>query len=516
MALGRFLLLPDDDLTLATVLKSPLVGLSEDQLFALAHGRGARSLWSALSRHAAAASAFGTAHRILAELLARTDFLTPAELFAHVLVTGGRARLLERLGEEANDPLDEFMRLALDYQETHVPSLEGFLHWLERGATSIKRDLEQSGADAVRVVTVHGAKGLQAPIVFLPDTTQPPTTRDRLLWSADEGPMMLWAPRSDDMDHLCRGLRDDADAARDAEYRRLLYVAMTRAEDRLYVCGWQTRRPASADKTWYGMISAAMADTAEVIPDHALADHADFPAGNVLRLENPQTAGVEAFAAAPRTGATLPLPSWARSAAPAEESPPRPLAPSQAKRSDPPALSPLADGQQRFQRGLIIHRLLQSLPEIAPARRREAAMTYVSRGTWGLDADAQAQIVAETLAVLGAPDFAPLFAPGSRAEVPITGLVHGHAISGQVDRLAVTGDTVWIVDYKTNRPPPRRADKVDPAYVFQMAVYAAALAAIYPTHRIRAVLLWTDGPFIVELPPERLVLTLDGPAADAG
>jgi ATP-dependent helicase/nuclease subunit A len=437
--------------------------------------------------------------------MARTDFLTPAELFAHVLVTGdGRRKLLARLGEEADDPLDEFLRLTLAYQENHPPSLEGLLFWLEHGQTSIKRDLDQTGADAVRVVTVHGAKGLQAPIIFLPDTTQPPTMRERLLWTADETPLMLWAPRSGEMDGLCQTLRDAADDSRDEEYRRLLYVAMTRAEDRLYICGWHTRRPANPDKTWYGMMAAALTERATLVTDHVLKAEKDFPEGGVWRMEGDQLVPPDQIAAPPIVSEIMPLPGWARQPAPEEETPPRPLAPSQAVRIDPPALSPLGEGAQRFQRGLIIHRLLQSLPEIPAARRRDAAQAFVKRPSWRLPREVQDALIDETLAVLDAPAFAALFDAGSRAEVPITGLIRGHAISGQVDRLAVTADTVWIVDYKTNRPPPRRAKDVDMAYVFQMALYRAALATIYPRHTIRAILLWTDGPFTLELAAKQM------------
>ena len=505
MALGRFLLLPDDDLTLATILKGPLLGLGEEDLFALAYGRGGRALWNALQEHAGSTSRFGAAYRWLADLLARTDYLTPAELFAHVLVTqDGRRKLLARLGEEANDPLDEFLRLTLAYQETHVPSLEGFLHWLERGEAAIKRDLEQTGTDAVRVVTVHGAKGLQAPVVFLPDTTQPPRTRDRLLWTNGETPLMFWSPRADDLDETCKALREAAKEKDEEEYRRLLYVAMTRAEDRLYVCSWTTRKPINPEQTWYGMIREGLAERAAVVTDHALASDKDFPPGEVLRMTNEQTAAPDIASAPPSAPRSMPLPEWATIQPPPEETPPRPLTPSQAVRSDPPALSPLKDGTQRFQRGLMIHRLLQSLPDIPRARRRDAAETFVVSPAWGLDRDAQLDVVNETLAVLDAPAFASLFAEGSRAEVPITGLVHGHVVSGQVDRLAVTDKDVWIVDYKTNRPPPRRADDVDAAYVFQMAVYVAALQKIYPRHDIHAVLLWTDGPFVTELSSAQL------------
>jgi ATP-dependent helicase/nuclease subunit A len=167
------------------------------------------------------------------------------------------------------------------------------------------------------------------------------------------------------------------------------------------------------------------------------------------------------------------------------------------------------DGKHRYQRGIIIHRLLQSLPELPPDRRRAAAEAFVKRPAWGLAPDAGAAIVNETLAVLDEPAFAPLFANGSRAEVSVTGLVGKHAISGQVDRLAVTDTEVWIIDYKTNRPPPRDPATVDPAYVFQMATYRAALGAIYPRHNVRCVLLWTHaddagGPFTMELEPARM------------
>ncbi len=507
IALGRFLLLPADDLTLATVLKGPLIGLTEEELFIIAHGRGDRHLWDVLKVHAGADSVFGAAHKVLEDLLARTDYATPAELYAHILVTGdGRRKILGRLGEEADDPIDEFLRLTLAYQETHPPSLQGFLHWLERGQTEIKRDLDQTGVDAVRVITVHGAKGLQAPIVFLPDTATPPTMRPKLMWTADVPSLLLWPPRADAMDNLCRSLRDVVDEQRDEEYRRLLYVAMTRAEDRLYVCGWRTRRPGPIEKTWYGMIRGGLDGLAgvEVTTDPFFTADTALPDAEVLRLACPQTVPPKEPKAAPVKSETRPMYSWMRDPAPPEETPPRPLAPSQAARPDPPAQSPLADQGLRFQRGLIIHRLLQSLPDLPVALRRAAAEAFVQRPTWGLPADAQKALVDETLAVLAAPAFAPLFGAGSRAEVPISGLIHNHAIAGQVDRLAVTDSEVMIVDYKTNRPPPKLSVDVDPAYVFQMAVYRAALQRIYPGRTVRCVLLWTDGPFTLEIAPEQL------------
>ncbi|MBX7198939.1 MAG: double-strand break repair helicase AddA [Rhodospirillaceae bacterium] len=507
VALGQFLLLPDDELTLATVLKGPLLGLTEDELFALAHGRGRKSLWDALNGHAGAASRFGEAQSFLAALLAKTDYLSPAELYGHILVgLDGRKKLLARLGAEAEDAIDEFLNLALAYQRQHVPSLQGFLHWITAGKTEIKRDLDQGGADAVRVLTAHGAKGLQAPIVFLPDTCQAPTLQDRLFWTASEDSLLVWAPAVDEQDPLTQRLREIALTAQEQEYHRLLYVAMTRAEDRLYICGWHTRR-ARAEGAWYSLMKEGLAASPRLLPvdDPFFAADTLFAAPEILRMTSEQRALAPREAAPEAPIAPEHLKPWALSPPAPEPIPPQPLAPSTAGRTDPPAASPVKDdGRRRFQRGIVIHRLLQSLPEIAPDMRRAAAEALAARPAWGLDAAARADVVRETLAVIQDPAFASLFAAGSKAEVPITGMVKGHVISGQVDRLAVTAAEVVIVDYKTNRPPASRAEDVDPAYAFQMAVYRAALAQIYPGHRVRCVLLWTDGPFILELPPAQL------------
>ncbi len=507
MALGQFLLLPEDDLTLATVLKGTLVGLTEEELFTLAYDRGPKRLWDVLVSHAGSESRFGAAHGFLDGLLAKTDYLQPAELYGHILVAlDGRKKLIARLGAEAEDPIDEFVSLAITYQRHHAPSLQGFLQWMVAGKTEIKRDLDQSGTDAVRVITAHGAKGLQAPIVFLPDTCQAPTLQDRLFWTRSEDSLLLWAPAVGDQDPMTQQLRELALTAQEQEYRRLLYVAMTRAEDRLYVCGWHTRRP-QTDGTWYRLMKEGLSASPRLQPvaDPFFATDPLFSAPEILRLVSPQTALVKTEHAPAALLVPQPLKAWALTPPNDEPIPPQPLAPSTAGRSDPPAASPLRDdGVRRFQRGIVIHRLLQSLPEIAPARRQAAAEALAARPAWGLDDAARVEVVRETLAVIEDPRFATLFAPGSKAEVPLTGMVRGHVISAQVDRLAVAETEVIIVDYKTNRPPAHRSEDVDPAYVFQMAVYRAALAQIYPTRSVRCVLLWTDGPFILELVPAQL------------
>lgn len=507
VALGRFLLLPQDDLTLAAVLKSPLIGLTEDDLFELAHDRGEHSLWSALSKHDGAESVFGVAHGMLSEVLGQTDYRTPFALYAHVLTFhNGRRNLLSRLGMDADDPIDEFLAQALEYERHHTPSLEGFLHWLERGRLEVKRDLEQTNRNAVRVMTVHGAKGLQAPIVFLPDTLQTPSQSDPLLWKTDKAgkPLLLWAPRAADRNTQTAETKANADAARDREYRRLLYVAMTRAEDRLYVCGWNTARTAP-ETCWYSLIKTALSPLADEIADPFLAD-ATNGEGMILRLFDPQTAAHEAGG---KPEDEIPeidvLPPFASNTAASEPAPPKPLAPSRPDMDDPPVSSPLgADTSSRFQRGLLIHRLLQSLPDLPIDVRKDAADRFLARPAWGLTKNEISDLSRETIAVLETKAFAPLFGSGSKAEVPVTGLIDGRVLSGQVDRLIVTETAVMVIDYKTNRPPPKDVSDVSPVYLSQMAAYRAALQAIYPKHKVRCVLLWTDGPFMMELPDEAL------------
>ena len=500
MALANAVLLPEDNLTLATLLKSPLLGLSETALFTLAHGRSG-SLWDAL-RQRRNDPTYAEAWDRLSEWLALADRVTPHEFFAHVLENGGKQRLLTRLGMEAEDPLDEFMSLTLAHERLHPPSLQAFLHWLEEGGVEIKRDME-GGVNAVRIMTVHGSKGLQAPIVFLPDTLQAPSKSPGLFW-LDEGEreLLAWPPRSADQDETCRTARDAANQARDQEYRRLLYVAMTRAEDRLYVCGWHTRKEAPAH-CWYYLIREALQDRDDVTEeiDGFLASRPEADGeGKVLRLRCPQTADLPPPKNQADTQASQTLPAWARQAAPVESSPPRPLAPSRPDGDEPAPRSPFGgDDGARFRRGRLIHRLLQSLPDLPTHKRAQAAAHFLGRPAWELSRGQQAEIASEVAAVLADPLFGPIFGPASRAEVPVVGMVGERVISGQVDRLLVTDDSVLIVDYKTNRPPPLDPRDVAPIYLRQMAAYRAALACIYPGKRIRCALLWTDGPRLMPL-----------------
>jgi ATP-dependent helicase/nuclease subunit A len=505
MALGRFLLLPEDDLTLATVLRGPLFGIDEERLFDLAYDRGKERLWARLRSRGRADPKLREAAERLSALLARADFVPPYELYAEILgAQGGRRALLERLGIEAEDPVEEFLALALAYEREHVPSLQGFLRWLTAGDAEVKRDFGARQRDEVRILTVHGAKGLEAPVVFLPDTMQLPKSTESLLWTEREV-LPLWCPRRT-LAVPAYTMEKEALRARELqEYRRLLYVALSRAQDRLYICGWQTLDPPK-EASWYTLCRVGLAEVATPFAFDATAlIGADGWSGEGLRLARAQTVPPVQELPAEVAPPERALPNWVKQPPPVEPLQPRPLAPSRPYEDAPSARSPLATGgDDRFKRGLLVHRLLQGLPDLPLEKRDAAARRFLALPAHGLSASQQEEIGRETLAVLDNPDFAPLFGPGSQAEVPLVGLIGGRAVSAQIDRLVVEPDRVLIVDYKTLRSPPAVEQEVAPIYLRQLALYRAALARIYPGHDIRCALLWTEGPRLMPISSEIL------------
>jgi ATP-dependent helicase/nuclease subunit A len=505
MALGRFLLLPDHDLILAAVLKGPLFAIDEETLFDLAYGRGNQRLWDRLRSRAAENPSLRHIADRLSALLARADYVPPYELYAEILgAQGGRRAFLERLGPEAEDPVEEFLALSLAYERENVPSLQGFLRWLVAGDSEVKRDFAARPRDEVRVLTVHGAKGLEAPIVFLPDTTQLPKPPEALLWTVSEE-LPLWRPRAEFTVPFYAAEREAVARHQLQEYRRLLYVGLSRAQDRLYICGWQTRT-APKEGCWHALCRTGLAGIATSFPfDMTALLGGDGWSGEGLRLLSPQTAPPVLEAPAEIVPEGRALPSWVREPPSAEPDPPKPLIPSRPDPTEPAVASPLAtDGRDRFKRGLLVHRLLQSLPELPADKREAAARRFLALPSHGLAAEEQNEIRQETLGVLRHPDFAAIFGAGSQAEVPLVGLVEGRALSGQIDRLVVTDDRVLIIDFKTLRPPPATEEEVAPTYLHQLALYRAALARIYPRHRICCALLWTEGPRLMPISPERL------------
>jgi len=501
LALCDVLLLPEDDLSLAAVLKSPLVGLNEDQVFELAHGR-VGSLWNALMRHRAASSGpLGAAADWLAGVAARAATATPHSLLAGLLAEdGGRARLLARLGPEAADPLDELLNAALADERRHPPDLQGFLHRLRAGGAEVKREAE-SGADAVRIMTVHNAKGLQAPIVFLPDVG-PGQGRETLVFAQHNGlTLPLFAPRRTEARKIpaFEALVQAEAQARAEEDNRLLYVALTRAEDRLIVCGWD-RQTAPA---WHAKVAAGLDQLAGVEEAAFLYGPPGSDTGGLplRRLVAAQIAVPRVDAAPARGEGPAELPSWAAIPA-APEARADPLSPSGLPGEDEtPAAAPhgRADPRgDRFRRGRLVHALLQHLPDLPAAERAGAGTAWLARQ--GLGLAMEVGVLTEALAILDHPQLAEAFGPASLAEAPIVGRLGERMLSGQVDRLLVTQDRVVVLDYKTNRPPPASAEQVAPLYLRQMAAYRALLRQTFPGRPVEAWLVWTYAARPMPLP----------------
>jgi ATP-dependent helicase/nuclease subunit A len=491
MALGRFVLLPEDDLNLAALLRSPLGGFSDDDLETLCVGRSG-GVWSELVRRKDEAGVFGAAHGLLSDMLSKADFMPPYEFYARVLdALGFRAKMLARLGPEAADAMDEFLSLALTYEAENTPSLEGFLRWMERGETEIRRDME-STRNEVRVLTGHGAKGLEADIVIVPDTVAMPGARSegKLLYTKDGILFPMPDPVAPD---AVRVAKDHAKAKRQEEHRRLMYVVLTRPRDHLYFAGFETRT-APNPESWYELARAAaekIGQKNEASGAHVYgeSDFEPFVESAVLAQSS-------------RT-----LPGWMTATPSPEKARPRYIRPSDAAGLEEPAVSsPLNDGAKRFRRGLLVHSMLAHLPELDAGERDTVAHQFLkARGIEKVEADA---LVKETLAVLNDPQFAHAFTKDSRAEVAIVANVpelgEDARTSGRIDRLAVTDGEVLVVDFKTNRPPPERVEDVPPFYVTQMALYRAALEKVFPGRHVSCALVWTEGPSLMALPDSTL------------
>ncbi len=510
MNLADALLLPQDDLALAVALKSPLFGLTDDDLFKIAWQRKG-SLRAALAERAAADGRLRDALWRLEQCERRFIGETPFSFYAWLLGgDGGRARILRRLGHEANDALDEFLELALNYERKAPASLQGFMAWLRTADLEVKRDMEIS-RDEVRVMTVHGAKGLEASVVFLVDTTTSPSDTQRLklinLPQGNADPhapgVVVWAGRKAEDPPAVVAARAAMIGDTEDEYRRLLYVAMTRAADRLIVGGclpgnMKSVRPLS----WYDLITKGLAGSELQLQEIETA---------IGRVKRYTRAEESAPSAAPAAAASPPvplvLPNWLLTPAQPEisaESLLRPSDPADSHGHTVRTAESLAQRARALQRGTLVHRLLQSLPDIAAERRREAALAYLARNADGWTKEERLALAESTLALIADARFAPVFAPGSRAEVSIVGRLERPGgrpalVSGQIDRLVVTDSEVLIIDFKTNHAPSSRPDEAPKGYVRQLALYRAVLARLYPQRLVRAALLWTETAELMEI-----------------
>ncbi|GBR49614.1 double-strand break repair helicase AddA [Acetobacter pomorum] len=516
------LLLPQDDLTLACVLTSPLGGVSDESLMTLATGREkGEPLWSVLRERHIEQPDWKQAWNFLNGLFKKVDYLTPYEFLSAALGPGGaRARLLARLGPEAAEPIDELLSAALRFQDQHPSSLQGFLHWMRHSEETVKREAE-TGGDAVRIMTAHGSKGLQARLVILPDTVGLPRFEDRLFWAHDKSENLdvpLYVPRNALSVGLTRNLKENMRSRVVEEYNRLLYVALTRAADRLIVCGWKPASTVPAE-SWY--------ERCRIGFEKAGAHEVDFQEGDwdgsmLLLEERPQTK-VAPSKPAPYSEddniKATPLPKWMGTAPlwkpvlPEAESPlARPLAPSRPDDAmlgplpsvhsplDVTAVTPAKAREAAFRRGNLVHALLQFLPACPVEQQSALAHQWLARPASGLSVHEADKLAQQVLAVLKMPGLADLFDPAARAEQRLAGVAGGQVIVGQVDRLRVLSDKVLVCDFKTGRHAPRTVQGTPVLYLRQMAAYRALLQGIWPDRPVICVLVWTEVPRADVLP----------------
>ncbi len=509
LALARFALHPRDELTLAALLKSPLIGLDDDSLYALAHGREEK-LWPWLKRRAAERPEWARAYAFLEGVLTDAKIRRPFDFYQRILARldgegrSGRLKMLGRLGHEAADAVDEFLAQVLAAEGRGARDLETLAAELCGLDITVKREMDVSRGE-VRVMTAHGAKGLEAPIVFLPEMTLTRGARSGALLKTQEGGF-LWAPRAGDDCTASEAARTARQAAEEDERYRLFYVALTRARDRLILCG-RVAHNAKLENIggWYGAATAALDQLGESV--RALDDN-----GRAFRRYGHDP--LPALRTTAPLAAPAPLPAWLATPPAAEAAGLRYLSPSAlAETASDTAVSPLDGGKGlgRFRRGTIIHRLLQLLPDVEPGARAAGAGALLSREP-GLTDDQRAEMAAAALGVLDDPRFSAVFGPGSRAEVAAAGeadtLPPGLAIGGRIDRLVVEPERVLVIDFKTNRPAPARIEEADRAYLMQMAAYVAVLRQAFPGRRVEAALVWTDGPKLMPVPENLLIEAL--------
>ncbi len=539
VALGETLLFPRDEYKLACVLKSPLIGMTDKQLEDLAIDR-TDNLWDTLKEKAKDPKAdkiYSETYQYLAALRNRVGTERPYELYSTILLnncpaTGksGLTSIYGRLGYEAEDPLVEFMNALEQFEKVRVPDLRGFLSWLAAGESDVKREVNIGPENQrVHIMTVHGAKGLEAPVVILPDTVgvpaDNPRARPKFLWPEGKRKVPLWAPRADAENAVFTRERKLAEAERDREFRRLLYVAMTRAADRLYVYGERVPDK-NFEQSWYNLIRAGLTEHAKnkikavpVANDNAAkdeeAEEKPLVEQTILRLAVKQTAKPMPDHVKPQEQErVVGIPVWARTIPPAGKGTQGRFRPSQQgehandNSSAPSPISAEHDNEYYRNLGTAVHALLELLPMLPAAERDAAAKEYLADPTLNISDSDQKNTLKNVSAVLNDSQFGKLFGPGSRSEVSISGTVEKDGekqmLNALIDRLVVEDKTVTIVDYKNNLKVPKDLTEVSPEYVLQLAAYKMAIEQIYPDKDVKCALLYTREAKLIALPEDKL------------
>ncbi len=519
LAVAEAVLCPGNDLALATALRTPFFGIDEATLEAVARPRDG-TLWDAVQ--AAPSMAAIAAHlRNLARSARRQGpYAFLATLLSSPVPDGsgltGRKALQRRLGSDIHEPIDALLPEAQAFESREMASLLLFLLDQRSRSTDIKRDMDQR-SNLIRVMTVHGSKGLEGRIVFLCDTTRSRDsvkTNEPFMLRKDAGALLVWLGSRLDKPPSLEAAFEMMRKKHREESRRLFYVALTRASDRLIIGGSLTKPPPKKDidagcecpledegaASWYQMARAGFAQHPRVIsiPDPDADAHGLGGLNRVLMRVPPSEPGTF-VAMTERAGpsqATLGMmsePAWLTTAPPEEPQPVRRLVPSALAGPERQSGPKEAGMMTSRERGIIVHRLFELLAPQPELTRMEAGAGWLRRVVPRLSAEDAESLLAPVLALLTQRDTADWFSPSSRAEAAIIGMVRLnsgqlHPVEARLDRLLILPDRTRFLDIKTGL----RGDSIGEGILRQMAVYARLLGQLHAGRPVEAAILWTQ------------------------
>ena len=489
LALGDVCLLPDDDLQLAAVLKSPLIGLSEEALMALASGRPkGQSLIAALKAKAGSGDKTAQAIATLEQYFTLASRLSPAAFYETVLAKGGREAFYQRLGTGVSDSLNAFIVLAFEFEKQGSTSLSDFLVFQRIHQSEVKRDFGNSMENQVRIMTIHGSKGLESPVVYVPDIVKGVEPAERLITSQDA---LYWPSDSQFMPDVIAELKQASSQARTDEHQRLLYVAMTRASECLFLAGFEKSRKSINGISWDILLKQGF-ESAGIAPDEA-GIYRYLHEGEV---EVPQRS--DALDPGVGDDITKRL-AWAFQPPAKEATPLTPLVPSAVDEADMPDsfgshASQSGTSEHARLEGIFMHELLDNLGKIVPETRPEIARRLAKQSLIAqrpqdnpIGIERLLVLAEHMIDFMAKPEFAPLFSQQALSEFGVSGLVGNRPVVGQIDRMLISDSGIWLVDFKSGEP---QGEAVSSGYRVQIALYVALLQDIYPDKAITAEIIW--------------------------
>jgi ATP-dependent helicase/nuclease subunit A len=488
IALGNFILFPEDNLNLANIIKSPIIGLNEDDLFNLC-AQNKISLWQTIKQN----PQYKKTKDYLEEIIEKSKLLTPYELFVYILdIKNGRDKIINRFTETAHDLLNEFLNLLKAFEKNHIPSLNNFMNYLKIAPITIKRDMEQT-LNEVRVMTTHGAKGLQAPIIFLPDSYHSnidvTTNKNKIYWLKDLNnnyELPFWNGEQENNNEFILKLKEEWTKECKNEYLRLLYVALTRAENELYICGWCLTNPYKGN--WYNLILDIAAksgiekkfDFESESSGYIIGEDDEF-ASDLHKQESEYLPKKQDKETDRILQNLIPCKK--------EKESTKIIHPSEFYSHRDRDSSP-ADSSEAIIQGQAAHKLLEILPQIKLEEREQVLDYYLHNSFNKLKPAIQEKIRNNILKILN--EFKDLFVEESRSEVPIAGYIDNQIVSGQIDRLIIKNDKIMIVDYKNSRKFFKNENEIPEEYKKQLWLYKELTAQIYPAKEIECYILWTN------------------------